>query len=269
MERVFGFDDYYKLQDAEALLCPWSESRDRFLRMIESSIASTAPLIGPQTQLFVIDDNFWLRSMRKKVKQICCRLRLCLCFVHIESSLDLCLSRNRSRSEAHEEQNQMNVTEETILRMNEHFEPPDGSKVWWERFTLCLSSNHLDDLVADPTGSDLPIFKMISEFVDSIVSSPDSLPRVLQRREEEEEEAKRRKGMESDERQSCTSLKHVFDLRLRNLISEIFRDIQFQSLPESRKKTIGRSVSQEKQRFLSSLSDFPRWFSFFCFRLAL
>jgi tRNA uridine 5-carbamoylmethylation protein Kti12 len=118
--------------DDDASLQAWRQSRQKALESLEGYLTSE------RVSVILLDDNFFLRSMRKQVLQVCQRFTtesLILYFgvVWIDTPLEICLQRNRDRVRQ--------VPEDVITRMSRRLEPPDPKKATWEQAVVRLDGN--------------------------------------------------------------------------------------------------------------------------------
>ena len=100
---------------------------------------------GPQNSLILVDDNFFLRSMRKEVWQVC-RNAVCATtesrrihwgIVWVDLPLDECLNRNRKRPDS------SRVPDSVVTNMEARLESPVSSKDAWEQTVLHVcGANH-------------------------------------------------------------------------------------------------------------------------------
>lgn len=147
--KVLEYDDIQeslmdKASSKDLTLEAWRASRRKALELLEENI------MNPKYSTLFVDDNFYLRSMRKQVYQTCqdalakrsdTKIRFLL--VWLDSSIETCLERNKQR------QKNRKVPEEIINRMNHRFEPP-SEQVKWEQTALRLDgSQSIDGNVAN------------------------------------------------------------------------------------------------------------------------
>ncbi|KAI8034702.1 L-seryl-tRNA(Sec) kinase [Drosophila gunungcola] len=83
-----------------------------------------------RSHLILCDDNFYYRSMRHKLQQLCRNVGCVYGQIHMATSLDSCLRANSTRSDA------SRVPEDVVRQMNERLEPPGAEA--WERNSFTL-----------------------------------------------------------------------------------------------------------------------------------
>lgn len=164
----------------------WNEARQMAMQQLETLLSSTNDNdtyncnnhnnIHPQHLIILLDDNYYLRGMRKQIhrKVLAAKtnhpqqynsfpaiIRFGILFLN--TPLSICLERNQKRmssSEAHR-----HVPEHVLYKMNQHFEPPP--KAIWESCTLQVN-------ITDDPNTTTPSLEHIVEFVlscDEIVDT--------------------------------------------------------------------------------------------------
>ncbi|RWS08024.1 L-seryl-tRNA(Sec) kinase-like protein [Dinothrombium tinctorium] len=86
--------------------------------------------------LLLIEDNFYLRSMRYEWFKFAKQFRLAFAQIMIDSNLNTCFARNETRVES--------VPNEVISKMFAKLEKPNSEKYVWEKESLILSENEND-----------------------------------------------------------------------------------------------------------------------------
>jgi tRNA uridine 5-carbamoylmethylation protein Kti12 len=149
-------------QDEESWLIAWRKSRTRALQVVLRVLnqhfrRSNAEANNHCSHLTVVmDDNFFLRSMRRDVYKICQQAAVCwenkanhdqdnatiqnfiyFGIVWMDTPLDVCLVRNRQRTHV--------LPDETIVKMSTRFEPPNSEKYDFERHSLQIHGDGDDD----------------------------------------------------------------------------------------------------------------------------
>lgn len=124
--------EYDQLSHADASIESWRRARRHAVDLLERSIQ--------QFDLIVLDDNFYLRSMRKDItrtlKEHCVHFGV----IYLQTDLSACLERNRHRSRS--------VPEHIVRSMADRMEPPfNDSPYYWDVNVLSLD---------DTTNGDFP-----------------------------------------------------------------------------------------------------------------
>ncbi|XP_016949608.1 L-seryl-tRNA(Sec) kinase [Drosophila biarmipes] len=138
--------------------------------------------------LILCDDNFYYRSMRHKLHQLCRTSGCVFGQIHIARSLDLCLRDNSKRSGAN------CVPVDIVRQMSDRLEPP-GSEAW-ERNSLTLHILDMDERE-----------RLLLGFISSLLEMPAVPP-----------------ATESQQAQD-QSLTHRLDLLLRARIGALLQEI--------------------------------------------
>ncbi|ETV91433.1 hypothetical protein, variant 1 [Aphanomyces invadans] len=146
---------------------------------------------------FLVDDNMYYRSMRKRFHQLAREFRAGFGQVFVTTSNEICWQRNQTRP--------VPVPESVFGRMASLLEVPDASSNAWESHTLQVA------LETELQRDDAVVRTM--EFVWRIAQHPES---SLHDANALEKEASR----ESNRR----SVVHCLDGRLRRLVGTILRD---------------------------------------------
>ncbi|XP_016995326.2 L-seryl-tRNA(Sec) kinase [Drosophila takahashii] len=197
------YDDFLDIR------LPYKEQRGLILNLLEQLIAAIqADTIWPaQIQriafsssgkhiLILCDDNFYYRSMRQQLQQLCRRSNGCIYGqLHIASSLDVCLTKNSKRSGG------FRVPAAVIRQMNERLEAP-GCEAW-ERNSLTIHNLNDKDAILD--------------FINSLPAK-ESSPSSTNSRQPAQEQ----------------TLIHKLDLLLRARIKELLNDVKEKQLAGSR-----------------------------------
>lgn len=198
------YDDFLDATPSADLA--YKEQRGRIFKVIEKLISaiqedtdwppqvrriSSSGDYNSGRHLILCDDNFYYRSMRYKLYQLCRDSGCIFGQIYMASSLDSCLQANSLRSDA------TRVPVDVVRQMNERLEVPDTSEAW-ERNSLTL--NGLD---MDTTGSALLAF--IATLLDlPAMETTLDLPSAVAR------------GLRQDQ-----SLVHRLDLLLRTRIGAL------------------------------------------------
>ncbi|XP_016977177.1 L-seryl-tRNA(Sec) kinase [Drosophila rhopaloa] len=166
------YDDFLDVRPSAQLL--YKEQRKLIFKVIEQLITAIQedndwpPQVRRTTSsgdrssrghLILCDDNFYYRSMRNKLHQLCRNAGCVFGQIYISSPLKSCLQANSTRSTS------SRVPEGVVRQMNERLEPP-GSEAWES------NSITLDDL--DAAGPALLAF--ISSLLDMPAKKASSPP---------------------------------------------------------------------------------------------
>ncbi|KAH8421532.1 hypothetical protein KR009_012140 [Drosophila setifemur] len=170
---------------------------------------STPSSSGSEGFFILCDDNFYYRSMRYKLHQLCRSTGCVYGQIYMARSLDSCLKNNARRRGIE------CVPESVVRQMHERMEPPGGDS--WERHSLTLS-----DTDAEAIGS------AVLKFLNSIIDQPaDEMPPAQEPADVHAE-----------------STTHNLDLLLRERIKFI---IQGFTGAEAKRAASGRLNEQRKQ----------------------
>jgi len=226
------YDDFLDVGPSAELA--YKEQRGRVFKVIEQLITaiqedtdwpaqvrrSTASSSDPSSEghLILCDDNFYYRSMRHQLHQLCRTTGCVFGQIHTNSSLAHCLRENSKRSESNR------VPVNIVRQMNERLENP-GSEAW-ERNSLTL--NNLD---MDATGP------LLLDFISSLLDMPASPPAT---------------EIQTTQNQSLT---HRLDLLLRARIGALLqgmapegRRLAGRTLNNKRKQILTRFRTEGEQR---------------------
>ena len=122
--------EYDQLSHDDASIEAWRCARRHAVDLLERSIQ--------QFDLIVLDDNFYLRSMRKDIARAL-KDHSCVHFgvIHLQTDLSACLERNRNRSRS--------VPEHIVRSMADRMEPPfNDSPYYWDVNVLSLDTTNGD-----------------------------------------------------------------------------------------------------------------------------
>jgi tRNA uridine 5-carbamoylmethylation protein Kti12 len=132
-------------------LAAWHAARATALEQLQEHIRMVAEMEDHRPGVTILDDNFYLRSMRKDVcrvlQQYCTSTVLLLVFgiIWVDVPLPVCLARNAARDSS-------SVDPHVIRRMHERMQVPLGTATYyWDQCTLRLEYGNDDD--DDPHGS--------------------------------------------------------------------------------------------------------------------
>ncbi|XP_033109833.1 L-seryl-tRNA(Sec) kinase-like [Anneissia japonica] len=177
--------------------------------------------------VFVMDDNFYYRSMRYQYFQICRKYNIAFCQIHMHCSVDVALERNSSRNNR--------VPDDTIINMATRFEAPDVSKGSWEEMSLQIDA--ANELIEDTW---ISVSALLCKALDYPVQ-----PMIVEDQQQKEQS-----------RQSCLrSLIHQGDQILRRLITERMKLSKETGMEKSEMKMQSEKLNQARQEILKSLRD--------------
>jgi tRNA uridine 5-carbamoylmethylation protein Kti12 len=142
------FDDNKDTMESAEGRIAWQKSRVVALQRVKQWLSLSHRYDStPTTRVLLLDDNFFLKSMRKQVYRMCCNFKqehrssevmnLYFGIIHLHASLSVCLQRNAQRP--------VPVAVETIERMLERFEVPTLQNPW-EAAILSLEMTTMDSL---------------------------------------------------------------------------------------------------------------------------
>lgn len=239
------YDDFLDARPnpASAVL-PYKEQRAFIFTLLEQIIAAirkggpwpnqvrrtTGGSDSGADYLILCDDNFYYRSMRYKLYQLCRDAGCVFGQIHIASSLDYCMRANARRS------GDDRVPDAVVREMHERIEPP-GSETW-ERNSLAVTS-----LGHEVAGSG------IVNFINSLNAMPvaEKLPSEIGQQPHQEQ-----------------SLAHSLDLLLRKRIKELLQELTDKRtasgrLNEERKRILTRFRADEDAGQRTDLDYYVHW----------
>ncbi|XP_007420842.1 L-seryl-tRNA(Sec) kinase [Python bivittatus] len=174
---------------------------------------------------FILDDNFYYRSMRYEVFQLARQYSLGFCQLFLDCQVEVCLERNCQRKQP--------LPEETIFAMAQKLECPNPKKYTWEQNSLILKSAgfSLED--------NLQVFNLLSSALENPVKPM-----------EENTEVK-----EMDRAICAASVLHQADQALRRTISEMMQNAKANSLIPREMKSLSEELNKQKVKFLEDLKQ--------------
>jgi len=119
----------------------WRKSRKHALMLLhgifQSRVGNPEFFTNGHT-LVIMDDNFFLRSMRREVfkvcqSNICENLEITFGLIHIDTSFEICVRRNEERTGLKK------VPFNVILKMSHNFEEANANKAPWEQHNFKIS----------------------------------------------------------------------------------------------------------------------------------
>ncbi|XP_017066991.1 L-seryl-tRNA(Sec) kinase [Drosophila eugracilis] len=221
------YDDFF--DDGPLTKLPYKEQRWSILKIIEQlitaiqentdwppqirRIASCSSQING-SHLILCDDNFYYRSMRYNIYQLCRSTGCIYGQIHIDSSLDSCIRGNSTRSGS------SRVPASVIQQMKDRLEPP-GSEAW-ERNSIKLQEINVDCTASTTLA-----------FISSLTDMPaklalSALPSALKTQPQDQ------------------SLVHSLDLLLRSRIGALLHGI-----PQEDKGVAGRTLNNRRKQILT------------------
>ncbi|KAJ8025660.1 L-seryl-tRNA(Sec) kinase [Holothuria leucospilota] len=190
---------------------------------LESSTANKKPL----ATIFILDDNFFYRSMRYEYFQLARNHSIGFCQVHITCPYQVASCRNKQRSSP--------ITEETYVNMMAKLEEPDSSKASWEIDYLLVDGetefNHLE-------------VSQIWGLVQYALENP--VPPIPEE-DDEEKELSRVIGQ--------TSILHQADQILRKCVSESMLKAKNYAQETCDLKSFASKVNQARTSLLDSIRE--------------
>jgi len=213
--------------------------RSLIRRTAEEASAADASAAG-RPALIVMDDNFHLRSMRKRIYQACQEEQqyqqqqqqqpsqaksktraagIYFVVLWVDTPLEICLERNRRRglpreSSDDDDDRSRPVPEDVITKMSESAQLPDPS-YYWERINFRVDgSGPVTDNGNENDGSDNRV-QLVFDFLSMVPSRYEQVRATSKTPEEEEEERRR---LEAERRKTLQSERHRLDHMLRGYV---------------------------------------------------
>ena len=166
------------------------------------ALGPSKSLSEKRDSIILMDDNFHLRGMRKKIHRVLLKYRpIRFGILHLETPVDTCLQRNYKRS------GRRQIPSDIILKMSTNFEPP---RAIWELSSAKRIVNY------DVAGSNSTVeskFEEIVEFIENcptIVNFPSENDHKMFVKKKEADRAKTRKNQT-----------HILDQLLRSYVGRI------------------------------------------------
>ncbi|XP_020664408.3 L-seryl-tRNA(Sec) kinase [Pogona vitticeps] len=172
---------------------------------------------------FILDDNFYYRSMRYEVYQLARRYTLGFCQLFLDCQVEVCMQRNSQRK--------CPLPEETICAMVQKMECPNPEKYAWERNSLILKSAEYS--LAD----NFQVLDLLSTALEHPVKPL-----------EENMEAK-----EMDRAICAASVLHQADQGIRRIVSQIMQNAKDYNLSPHEMKSFATELNRLKAAFLEDL----------------
>ena len=190
--RVISFDSYVGAE------CVWNENT--FKQYREFALNDVNRVLTdsnrPKDSVLIIDDNMYMKSMRREIYVIARDSSAKLLCIWIDCSLDNAIKRNNDRIGAGK------ISDESIFRINSLFEPPDPTNIT-DRHYIRVDANENDSLDAGLLDS----IKKIQELQSDSFQLPSVFSTEIEKR-----------SKKSEENVNINYTQRV-DMFLRNLIS--------------------------------------------------
>ncbi|XP_028585856.2 L-seryl-tRNA(Sec) kinase isoform X1 [Podarcis muralis] len=172
---------------------------------------------------FILDDNFYYRSMRYEVYQLARQYTLGFCQLFLDCQADVCLERNSQRKQP--------LPEETIHAMVQKMEVPNPEKYAWEQNSLILKTTECS--VED----NLQVLDLLSTALENPVKPL-----------EENTEVK-----EMDRAICAASVLHQADQAVRRAVSQTMKTAKDNNLTPKEMKSLADELNMLKVEFLEDL----------------
>ncbi|XP_054839161.1 L-seryl-tRNA(Sec) kinase [Eublepharis macularius] len=176
-----------------------------------------------QPVYFILDDNFYYRSMRYEVYQLARKYSLGFCELFLDCSVEVCLQRNCQRTQP--------LPEETICAMVQKLEIPNSEKYAWEKNSLILKSTKYT------SEDNLRVLNLLSA----------TLENPLKPLEENTEHK------EVDRALCAASFLHQADQAVRRTVSQTMKNAKDNNLTPSKMKSLAQELNKLKVEFLEDL----------------
>jgi len=181
--------------DTEDSIQAWKMARTKAMQQLEMAFKEHSPVV-------FMDDNFFLRSMRKAVYHLCqihaASRSIRLGLIYYETPLDVCLERNQSREIT------KRIPAAIIERMHTNFESPFHNQAAWEANSVRLDG-------AEPVSSNLVKLRSFVRDLQTRGSTVD--PPV--------DLAIEAKRIEEEQTATAACLRHQFDKFLRRCVQAV------------------------------------------------
>lgn len=254
---------------SETDLQAWRDSREAALSQLETELrnyfaeSDADDNEGHNSLLVILDDNFFLRSMRRDAYKICqgvisglndasdyssdtarncnmhrrCAFTIGFSVVLVDTPLDVCLKRNSLRK------GKTRIPEETITRMASTLERPDPSSGDYQKkfevnsFTIEYPGNRNEE--TDTCADD--IFALFADKVQACLEAARNNPVIPPQTEEMVDP----EALQQAREQTKKSRIHQADCLLRNLVGAVGRA----------DKSMGRSANNARKRVLQQVRE--------------
>ncbi|XP_066476954.1 L-seryl-tRNA(Sec) kinase isoform X2 [Tiliqua scincoides] len=172
---------------------------------------------------FILDDNFYYRSMRYEVYQLARQYTLGFCQLFLDCQVEVCLERNSQRTQP--------LPEETIYTMRQKIEVPSPEKYAWEQNSIILKS--MEDAFED----NLQVFSLLSTALENPVKPLEDNTELKER----------------DRNICATSFLHQADQAVRRVVSQTMKSAKEKNFNPHMMKTLAEELNKQKVEFLEEL----------------
>ncbi|CAL9699254.1 unnamed protein product [Knipowitschia caucasica] len=186
--------------------------------LLEQASLRAAPVV------FLLDDNFYYRSMRYEVYQLARKHSLGFCQIFLTCDPETCRRRNQQRAEP--------VAAAVMEVMEQRLQPPGPQRHEWERTSLMLQTDQ--DL------SEAHIQSVVDLISFALKNKPSPV--------EDDTEQK-----QADREACANSVVHQADQTCRKLISEAMKTARGQKVTPSSLRSLASELSGLKSEFLQGL----------------
>ena len=239
---------------SETDLQAWRDSREAALSQLETVLrnyfaeSDADDNTSHSNLLVILDDNFFLRSMRRDAYKVCQRvasglsdasdaLTVGFSVVLVDTPLDVCLERNSLRK------GKARIPEETLKRMESALERPDPTSADYMKkfevnsFTIVYPRNRDEeiDACADDT------FALFRDKIQACLDAARNNSVVPPQKEEKVDP----EALQQAREQTKKSQIHQADCLLRNLVGAVGRA----------DKSMGRSANNARKRVLQQVRE--------------
>ncbi|XP_067389502.1 L-seryl-tRNA(Sec) kinase isoform X2 [Emydura macquarii macquarii] len=183
---------------------------------------------------FVLDDNFYYRSMRYEVYQLARKYSLGFCQLFLDCPLESCLQRNCLRSQS--------LPEETICLMARKIEVPNPEKNTWEQNSLILKS------VEYTSEANLQVIDLLVTALENPVKQ------IVENTEQKEK----------DRAICAASILHQADQAFRRIVSQTMKDVKDENIFPNEMKILAEELNKLKAEFLEDLRQENHQKNLFC-----
>ena len=143
--HVVSYDNHIE-PESDLNIESWKKRRYRVYFKVKELVLNlksmTTQHIKRKPHVIIIDDNMFLKSMRYSYFQLAREMSVGFCQLHVTTSLDTCLDRIRLRNFS--DHSMVKVEDSTIIQMAGKFDVPDGSKNYWEKNSLSVTTDDIN-----------------------------------------------------------------------------------------------------------------------------
>lgn len=203
----------------------WRQARTSALQQLQECLETN------ENTLVILDDNFYLRSMRKQVYQVCqpfaTTKRLFFATLWIDTKLEACLERNQQRTRA--------IDSSVIVKMARNAEPPVSDGLYhWD-----AGSRQLD-------GVSLDLFDEALSFIKQLSTQPHCRVRPIV--DESMEQAR----LERERAVTAASTRHAVDQQLRVCVRRVVESLQRRNCEKERLGQVAAAANRVRQTLLKA-----------------